>query len=141
MRRKQHDQNMNELEKKAFMSINSSLGWIGTAASPLCSFYSSYLQQKAPELRFKNLIEQYNILRKLKRNRTTITYKRTDLNKELSISVLSFSDASKIDENGQIGILTGLLIGTHLKTLHSTLFRVYLINLKDQLKAYQQLKS
>ena len=48
MRRKQFDQPLTKIEKSVFASTNSSLGWIGTAASPFCSFYASYLQQKAP---------------------------------------------------------------------------------------------
>lgn len=33
-RRKQFDQPLNKIEKSVFASVNSSLGWIGTAASP-----------------------------------------------------------------------------------------------------------
>lgn len=45
-RRKESDSPLNAIEKSSFASANSSIGWIGTAASPLCSLYSSYLQQK-----------------------------------------------------------------------------------------------
>lgn len=35
-------------ERSAFMSLNSSLGWLGIAASPFCAFYSSYMQKMLP---------------------------------------------------------------------------------------------
>ena len=43
MRRKQFDQPLNQMEKAVYASTNSSLGWIGTLASPFCSFCASYL--------------------------------------------------------------------------------------------------
>ena len=68
-RRKHFDQPMNPLEKWLFASTNSSLGWIGTAASPLCSFYASYLQQKSPNTLVRHIAEQQSIVRKLKKIR------------------------------------------------------------------------
>lgn len=57
-RRRDCEQDVNQLERRAFMSLNSSLSWIGSAASPMCSFYSSYLQQKCPNIKVKHIIEQ-----------------------------------------------------------------------------------
>jgi len=99
------------MEKSAFASSNSSLGWIGTAASPLCSFYSSYLQQKAPGTKVCHLVEQINTIRKLKKLGTTISYPRPVDNQDYEMSILVFSDASRTEESGQLGILTGLLVG------------------------------
>lgn len=110
-RRKDSDDDINAIEKSAFASVNSSLGWIGTAVSPLCAFYSSYLQQKAPEVKVSHLIEQSNILRKLKKLGTTISYPRPIDTQAYDLSVLVFSDASWTDENGQLGVITGLLVG------------------------------
>lgn len=110
-RRKQQDGLVNKIEKSAFMSTNSSIGWIGTAASPLCSYYARHLQQKAPYIKVKHIIEQNNILRKLKRFVTSIKYPRPTLNVSHEISIAVFANASRIDENGQIGVLAGLLIG------------------------------
>ena len=62
---KQCDQPINELERSFFASTNSSLGWISTAASPFCSFYSSYLQQKTPNTKVSHFVEQQNVLRKV----------------------------------------------------------------------------
>lgn len=60
-RRKQLEEPVTNKEKSSFMSTNSSIGWIGTAASPLCSYYASHLQQKASEIKVKHIIEQNNI--------------------------------------------------------------------------------
>ena len=84
MRRKQFDQPLNQMEKSVFASTNSSLGWIGTAASPFCSLYASYLQQKAPELKVWHLVEQINIVRKLKKIGSTVAYYCTCTPREAS---------------------------------------------------------
>ena len=110
-RRKQIEEPINYLEKNAFMSFNSTLGWIGSTVSPLCSFYSSYLQQKLPGTKVKHIIEQNSIIKKLQKQGTGIVYPRPPLNKEFQLSVVVFADASKSNENGQLGIVTGLLIG------------------------------
>ena len=110
-RRKEPELEVNAIEKGTFASINSSLGWIGIAASPLCLFYSSYLQQKAPDIKVSHLVEQANIIRKLKKMGTTIKYPRPTDKKEYHLSILIFSDASRSDENGQHGIILGLLVG------------------------------
>lgn len=55
-RRKQFDQLLNQIEKTLFAYTNSSPGWIGTAASPFCSFYASYLQQEASDLKCATLL-------------------------------------------------------------------------------------
>lgn len=82
-RRKQMEEQVNDLEKKSFMSVNSTLGWIGSACSPLCSYYSSYIQQKLPDIRVRHVVEQKNILRKLQKQGSTIYYARPPLNTEL----------------------------------------------------------
>lgn len=110
-RRKEYNEALTKLEKSTFASINSSLGWIGTAASPLCSFYSSYLQQKAPNTKVSHMVEQTNILRKMKKLGTVISYPRPTDKREHELSVLVFADASRVDEAGQLGVLTGLLVG------------------------------
>ena len=38
--RKQVSEVLNSIELKSFCSVNSSVGWLGTNASLLCSFYS-----------------------------------------------------------------------------------------------------
>lgn len=112
IRRKQSDAPLNDLEKAVFASTNSSLGWIGSAASPFFAFYASYLQQKSPETKVCHLIEQRTILRKLKHVGTTLSYPRPEDKRKYELSLLTFADASKGDTNGQIGVLTGLLVGS-----------------------------
>ena len=110
-RRKQFEKPLNRIEKSVFGSTNSSLGWIGTAASPFCSFYAIYLQQKAPELKVSHLFEQVNIVKKLKKIGTTIAYPRPLDKKQYELSVLVFADASRTDDCGQLGVVTALLVG------------------------------
>lgn len=45
MRRRQCDERMKEVERKAFMSINDFIGWLGITASTLCESYSIHLPQ------------------------------------------------------------------------------------------------
>lgn len=91
---KQFNQSLNQIERSEFSSANSTLGWIGTAASPFCSFYSSYLQLKAADQRVSHLVEQSNIVRKVKQLGTTIAYPRPLDKSHYELSVLVFSDAS-----------------------------------------------
>lgn len=44
--RKQTDYPLNSTKSKHLRSLNSSLGWLEIAASPFCSFFASYYQQK-----------------------------------------------------------------------------------------------
>lgn len=62
-RKKQVEKHMNENQKKNFLSGISSFEWSGSAVSPLCSFYSSCLQQKLPNIKVKQLLEQNNTIR------------------------------------------------------------------------------
>lgn len=47
-RRRQCDSSLKSVEKSSFMTVNSSIAWLGIAASPFCAFYASHLQQKIP---------------------------------------------------------------------------------------------
>lgn len=99
IRRKQSDAPLNDLEKAIIESTNSSLGWIGSAALPFCSFSASCLQEKSPETKVYHLIEERIILRKLKNVRTTISYPRPEDKNKYELSLLAFADASKGDTN------------------------------------------
>lgn len=66
--RKQCEEPLKRIEQAVFASTNSSLGWKGTAASPFSSFYASDLHQKAPDIKVIHLVEQINILRKLRKD-------------------------------------------------------------------------
>ncbi len=109
-RRKQSEMTLNDVELRSFRSINSSLGWLGSNASPFCAFYSSWLQQKAPSPTVKDLISQINSLWLSKKLGTTTLYKRPS-NGSIELSVLFFADASRKDDHGQFCFLSGLLFG------------------------------
>lgn len=80
-------------------------------ASPFCSFYASYVQQKITNLKAPNLIEDQNIVKELKQNESTIAYPTQNDSIQYPASVLVFADASKSEAHGHVGDLTGLLIG------------------------------
>lgn len=46
--RRQVDSKYTVVGKSSFMSVNSSLGWLGISALPLCLFYALHLQQMMP---------------------------------------------------------------------------------------------
>lgn len=100
---------LNKIENSAFASINSSLGWIGATASSLCSLYASNLQQKAPDTKISNLVEQVHILEKIRRLGTATSYQRPAEKSEIELSTLFFADASRTDDVGHLGVLTRLL--------------------------------
>lgn len=52
-----------------------------------------------------------NILRKLKKLGTVISYPRSTDTEMHELTVLVFSEASRSDEAGQLGVITGFLIG------------------------------
>ena len=109
-RRKQVTETLNTVELKAFRSVNSLIGWLGTNASLLCSFYSSRLQQRAPHPTAQDLIYQINVSKVLKTHGTSITYNRPE-KRSYSLSVLLFADASQHNDHGQLCYLAGLLFG------------------------------
>jgi len=93
------------------MSINSSLGWLGIAASPFCAFYASYLQQKLPNACVSSLVSQVNALRLLKKLGSRIFFPRPEDGKKESVSIAVFADAGRTLDHGQLSIVAGLLIG------------------------------
>lgn len=48
------------------MSITAFIGWLGTTESPLCSFYSSYRQQKINKSHVSDLVDQFTSFQTLK---------------------------------------------------------------------------
>lgn len=58
IRRGQRYLSLNAIENSFFKSVNSPLGCHGIAASPLCAFYASYLQQKLPTLTVSSITSQ-----------------------------------------------------------------------------------
>lgn len=111
LRRKESVHRINAIEKSTFASINDFIGWIGTTTSPICAFYASYLQQKAPETQVHHLVKQTTITHHLKNLGTTILHPRPKDKDNIELSVLLFADASRVDGLGQLGVVTGLLVG------------------------------
>lgn len=111
MRRREADKPLNALGKSTFASTNSALGWIGIAASPFCSFYSSYLQQNTPKTKVSHLAQQNRILKKLRHLGTSISYPRRTDKESYWLTVLALADATKACEYGQLRALVGLLVG------------------------------
>jgi len=111
IRRKQIESEVNPIELTAFRSVNTSLSWVGTAMSPFCSFASSYMQQKLPNVTVQDLVTQANLLAQLKKLGTSICFKRPTDKKSYTPSIVVFADASRRDDVGQLGYIIGLLIG------------------------------
>lgn len=96
LRRKEVKDPLNEMELAQFRSLNSQLSWLGTAASPLCAFTSSHLQQRMPNATVADAVAQQQMLRSLKRFGTSIRYVPPPPG-EHSISIICFADANKRD--------------------------------------------
>eukprot|EP00737_Agarophyton_chilense_P003040 gb/GEZJ01003522.1/.p1 GENE.gb/GEZJ01003522.1/~~gb/GEZJ01003522.1/.p1 ORF type:complete len:354 (-),score=32.73 gb/GEZJ01003522.1/:1281-2342(-) len=73
-RRRQFREPLNALELASFRSFNSSIGWLGIAASPFCATASSLLQQKGPHVKVSDIVTQFNVLRNLKKRGTCSRY-------------------------------------------------------------------
>lgn len=122
LRRKDQESQLNSIELSSFRSLNSSIGWLGIAASPFCAFAASYLQQKGPFPTIKDMITQINMLRTLKRKGTSLRFLRPLSGKEYEISIIVFSDASRTNDYGQLGFVAGLLFGKLKQDCHSCHF-------------------
>lgn len=102
-----YDERLNEIDLKAFQSLNSSLGWLGVAASPFCAHAASVLQQKWFKVAIKDIITQVNILRPIKNMGSTC--RLLSVQSVKVISELVFSDASRKLDHGQLGYIGGIL--------------------------------
>lgn len=121
-RRKEGEKLLNDIEKSSFRSVNSSVGWLGSAASLFCSFYASHLQQKAPSTTVHDLITQINSVRLLQKFGSTIKYKRPMDRKEYNLSILVFADASRSVDHGKLGFVAGLLVRNFsIRSIYHTL--------------------
>jgi len=110
VRRRQVDQHMSSIETSAYMSINSSLGWLGITSSPLCGLYSSLLQQRLVERKVQNVIDQSNAFRMLKKFETVTKYP-TMATGFKEILLVIFADAGRRIDHGQLCFISGILIG------------------------------
>lgn len=108
-RRSQND-NLTALENSSFMSINSSLGWLGIPASQFGAFYSSFLQQQLPNVTVSSLTIQEKCLSHLKKLGTTISFPRPPIGETLKLSILVFADAGRTSDYGQLSTLSVVLV-------------------------------
>lgn len=111
VRRRQCNSSLTSVEMSAFMSVNSSIGWLGIAASPFCAFYASHLQQKMPKATVEAIMSQIRYLRLLKQLGTCIVFPSPPRRGSFTVSVLVFSDAGRTVDHGQLSYVAGLLLG------------------------------
>ncbi|CAN8063100.1 unnamed protein product [Agarophyton chilense] len=74
LRRKEPEDTLKNNEKARFGSLNSSIGWLGIAASQCRAHAASFIQQKKPLPYVKDLVTQVYVLRGLKKRGTTVSY-------------------------------------------------------------------
>lgn len=110
VRRRDVTDTLTPAEIKMFASINSSVGWLGIAASPFCATFSSLFQQTAPIATIASLSNQSSRLRKLQRIGTSVHYCRPNDSFDHVVSVVVFCDAGRSAEAGQLCHIGGLLI-------------------------------
>ena len=111
IRRKAVDDKLNEVEKSAFSSLNSCIGWLGTTVSPFCAASASRLQQCLPDVRVSDMIKQKAALQQLKKLGSAIKFQCPSDNKAYGLSVLVFADAGRPNDSAQLSVICGLLIG------------------------------
>lgn len=116
-RRGNPDAPLSAYERSDYLSVCASINWLGMTTSPLCAFYSSFLQQKLPDNKVTLLALQSHVLRKLKMIGTSSVYPPPPM-KSISVSVVVFADAGRIEDHGQLSYLTGLLLGPLDKGSH-----------------------
>lgn len=102
---------MTTIELKSFRSLNSSIRWLGIAASSFCALVASLLQQQGRLPTVKDLFTQLNVLKGLKQRFTCVTYTRPDKAKDCRPSLLVFVDASRTTDHEELGYVAGLLLG------------------------------
>ena len=140
IRRRQADSVLNNVEKSSYMSVNSSLGWLGIAAYPLCSFYASHLQQKMPSVTVNAVKSQTDYLRLLKSHGTLIRYPSPPKNVQTTVSILVFSDAGRTVDHGQLSFLLVCYLDLLLKIPNFIPSHGQVTNPRDPLNQLGQLK-
>lgn len=104
------DEPQNDIERSAFMSMDSSIGWIGLSASPFFAFYASNLQQMLSGATVASLTSQANALRQLKKLGTRISFPRAGSGDD-KLFVTVFADAGGLRDHGQLAYVAGFLLG------------------------------
>lgn len=104
---RQFDDLVNAIERKEFMSINVSVGWSVITASPLYSFFSSFVQQKIRDRRFSALVSQFSAMKK-----HGIVTKYSVPNKTFSVTIVYSTYTSHTKDVSKLCYITGMVFGT-----------------------------
>lgn len=108
--RRETNFSLNAVQKSAFMSVNSSLGWLGLASSPFCAFYEIYLQQFIPAATVSVLILQSNALSTLNKLGTCVSYP-LPINGSFTVTIVVFTDSVRLTDHGSLSFVSGFLLG------------------------------
>lgn len=100
---------LNELAKSVFTSLNSSLRWFGTTISPFCSATAKRLQRCIYSANVSCPNKQKAAVQKLRRLGSTITFGRPRNNQEYSVSVLVCTDAVRPSTSAQLSTIYGVV--------------------------------
>lgn len=74
--RKELECRPNSIKAAAFRSLSDSIGWLGIAETPFCPLVPTYLQQIGPAALIKDLVLHTNMLRGLKKRRTSTEFNK-----------------------------------------------------------------
>lgn len=102
MRRQKSDEVTYAIARPAFMSVNTSIGWLGMTSALLCAFHSSFLQQKLSNTCVSSLMPRVNSLRILKQHGTLTTYIRPPSSFDDKTILSTFVDASHSNSTSRL---------------------------------------
>lgn len=115
VRRKQSTERLYDIERSHYQHVNGKLVWVGVIGAPLCDFAASHLQQKSPKATVHELVLQNQLVRRVKEFSSITKYILPPQKDTYEVNIVAFSDASKVDDKGQLGMISGLMLG-ELKT-------------------------
>lgn len=110
LRRLEFYSEITAVEKSAFMSLNSSLGWLGISAFPFWEFYNSYLQNMLPTSKGPVMGAKSSALRILQNESTNISLPKPK-NGGHTVSIAIFSNSGRLSDHGQRSYIYGFFIG------------------------------
>lgn len=118
-RRKEVEEKVTQLEYDSYRSLAESIIWGGNGTLPQDSFMASHLQETAPRLKVKYVIDANKTVKELWEMRTLLTFNKIR-KKTTDMNVLEFSDASFNIESGRKYGTTGVITGIHPKGSQAT---------------------
>lgn len=111
LRRRDIDNPIDQIESSVFMSLNSSLGWLGLAASPICTFHASHPQQMLPTVSVAAVVAQSKAIRVPKRLFTAASYNRP-MGGSLPLCVTVFADARGTSDHRKLSYVAVVVLGS-----------------------------